>query len=641
MTFNELGLKEEILQAVSELGFQNPTPVQEQSIPVLLSGTRDFIGLAQTGTGKTAAFGLPLLNLIDTSSRKPEALIIVPTRELCMQIVKDFVNFKKHLPNCFVTAVYGGASISMQIRDINKGVCAVVATPGRLIDLIERKAIDLSAISYVVFDEADEMLNMGFQDDIEFILRNTVNRKATWLFSATMPTEVRRVSKKYMDNPAEITVSPANTTNENIDHQYYSTSERYRYETLKRLIDFNPGIYGIIFTRTKADADDIADKLTRDGYDIDALHGDLTQMQRDKVMNAFRKKTLQLLIATDVAARGIDVQGISHVINYALPDDIEIYTHRSGRTGRAGNTGICMSIVTPKEIGRIRSIERMVKAKFNRLEIPTGNDVCRKQFLQYMDKIHNADISSDTYLNYLPLLQERFADMSKDEILQRVAALEFDRFVKYYENSVDLNQRPAERGERGARDERDSGGDDEGRSRSNKSTVSNARFKKYFINLGSKDNFDKRGIIKYLSDLTDAPGSVFGNIFMQDMFSFIEIDKKAGPAMMDIVDKQNFKGRKIRMNESDSDGGGGGERRGGSGGRSGGGYRTGGGSERGSERPRYGGGDRSSRGGGERSGGDRPRYGGGDSSRSSGGGDRSSRGPRKEGGGGDRPRRKF
>src|SRR4051794_6270264 len=361
MTFEGLGIDERLIQATGELGYVNPTPIQEKAIPVLLSGTKDFVGLAQTGTGKTAAFGLPLLQLISEEKRFPQALVVCPTRELCMQIVKEIELFKKHIRGMHVVAVYGGTSISMQIRDLKRGVQIVVATPGRLIDLIERKAIDLEQIHYVVLDEADEMLNMGFREDIEFILKNTPKREATWLFSATMPSEVRQVSKRYMKDPFEVTVGQVNAGNVNIDHQYYVTSAQNRYETLKRIIDFNPGIYGIVFTRTKADAQEITERLTREGYDIDALHGDLTQGQRDKVMGQFRDKTLQLLIATDVAARGIDVSGITHVINYELPDDMEVYTHRSGRTGRAGAQGISISIVHARETFKLRQIEKMMQ----------------------------------------------------------------------------------------------------------------------------------------------------------------------------------------------------------------------------------------------------------------------------------------
>src|SRR3954462_15960273 len=451
-TFEELGLAEPLVKVTSELGFENPTQIQEKAIPVLLSGTKDLIGLAQTGTGKTAAFGLPLLQLIEAGKKFPQALIICPTRELCLQIVNEMELFKKHQAGIHVVAVYGGSSITEQIRDIKKGVQIVVATPGRLIDLIERKAINLEQIEYVVLDEADEMLNMGFQEDIEFILQNTPKRESTWLFSATMPPEIRKVSRRYMKEPVEVTVGKINTGNVNIDHQYYVTQAQHRYETLKRLIDFNPGIYGLIFTRTKADAQEIAEKLTREGYDIDALHGDLTQAQRDKVMGQFRDKSLQLLIATDVAARGIDVKDMTHVINYGLPDDVEVYTHRSGRTGRAGAVGISMSIVHARELGKLREIERTVQAPFHRLEIPSGKDVCRKQFFYFMDKLLEADISHGDYETYVPMLEEKFADITKEEVLKRVAALEFDRFLKYYENAEDLNVRerlrqPWDRGE--------------------------------------------------------------------------------------------------------------------------------------------------------------------------------------------------
>ena len=440
-TFEALGLDARLVQATDALGFSTPTPIQEKAIPILLSGQKDFVGLAQTGTGKTAAFGLPLLQLLDVQKRYPQALVVCPTRELCMQIVNEMEQFKKFMPGMHVTAVYGGASIVTQIRDLKKGVQIVVATPGRLIDLIERKAIDLQNIHYVVLDEADEMLNMGFRDDIEFILQNTPNKQSTWLFSATMADAVRQVSKRYMTDPAEITVGKKNTAAANIDHQYYVTNAQQRFETLKRIIDFNPGIYGIIFTRTKIDAQDIAEKLIRDGYDIDALHGDLTQVQRDKVMGQFRDRSLQLLVATDVAARGIDVNNITHVINYELPDDMEVYTHRSGRTGRAGKSGISLSIVHSRETFKLRQIERMINAKLNKMDIPSGKDVCRKQFYHFMDRILSADVSHGDYETFVPMIEEKFADMSKEEIVKRFAALEFDRFLKYYENAADLNVR--------------------------------------------------------------------------------------------------------------------------------------------------------------------------------------------------------
>src|SRR5215207_4203026 len=375
------------------------------------------------------------------------------------------------------------------------------------------------------------MLNMGFQEDIEFILQNTPRREATWLFSATMPPEIKRVSKRYMKDPVEVTVGKMNSANKNIDHQYFITNAQHRYEALKRLIDFNPGIYGIIFTRTKADAQDIAEKLTREGYDIDALHGDLTQQQRDKVMNDFREKSLQLLIATDVAARGIDVVGITHVINYELPDDVEVYTHRSGRTGRAGKTGICMSIIHGRELFKIKQIERMIQVPFHKLEIPTGKDVCRKQFYYFIDKMLQADISHGDYETYVPTLQEKFQDMSKEEILKRVAALEFDRFLKYYENSEDLNIRERrDPRERFAVETRD-----QGRRRDTKGREfggNGGDYTRLFINLGTKDGFYKASFLQFILDMSDLRKEVLGRIDMKEMNTWIEVEKGAAKKMM-------------------------------------------------------------------------------------------------------------
>jgi ATP-dependent RNA helicase DeaD len=558
-TFEGLGLHENLLQAVTALGYTIPTPIQEKAIPVLISGTKDLVGLAQTGTGKTAAFGLPLLHLLKVEHRFPQALVVCPTRELCMQIVSELELFKKFMSGVQVLAVYGGTSIGMQIRDLKRGVQIVVATPGRLIDLIERKAINLEEIKYVVLDEADEMLNMGFQDDIEFILQNTPKRDATWLFSATMPPEIRRVSRKYMKEPLEITVGKMNTANKNTDHQYFITNAHHRYEALKRMIDFNPGIYGIIFTRTKADAQSISEKLTREGYDIDALHGDLTQQQRDKVMGEFREKSLQLLIATDVAARGIDVVGITHVINYELPDDVEVYTHRSGRTGRAGNTGVCLSIINSRELGKIRQIERMVQVPFHKVEIPTGKDVCRKQFFHFMEKLLSADISHGDYETYVPMLEEKFADVSKEEILKRVASKEFSRFLKYYENAEDLNVRAVSRDRdreappRGHRERIPIGGSRREPSRPASSfSPGNGDFVKLFVNLGTKDGFYKASFLQFVLDMSDLRKDVLGKIDMKEMNSWIEIDKNAAPQMIRSIDGKNYKGRRIRMNDANS-----------------------------------------------------------------------------------------
>ena len=556
MTFEGLGIDAKLIQATDELGFVNPTPIQEKAIPVLLSGTTDFVGLAQTGTGKTAAFGLPLLQLVSADAKFPQALIVCPTRELCMQIVKEVELFKKHMRGISVVAVYGGTSISMQIRDLKRGVQIVVATPGRLIDLIERKAIDLEQIKYVVLDEADEMLNMGFRDDIEFILKNTPKRESTWLFSATMPPEVKQVSKRYMKNPIEVTVGKVNTGNVNIDHQFYVASAQHRYETLKRIIDFNPGMYGIIFTRTKLDAQEVAERLTREGYDIDALHGDLTQGQRDKVMGQFRDKTLQLLIATDVAARGIDVKEITHVINFELPDDVEVYTHRSGRTGRAGSQGICMSIVHSRETFKLRQIEKMVAQPFHKLDIPTGKDVCRKQFFYFMDKLLNTDVSHGDYETYVPMLQEKFADITKEEVLKRVASMEFDRFLKYYDNAEDLNVR-ASREVRPQREfnrdeSRDQSGRRERRPAGDFNNSSNADMMRLFVNLGTKDGFYKASFLQFILDMSDLKKEVLGRIDMKDMNSWVEIDRSAANQMIKAVDGKSYKGRRIRMNDANS-----------------------------------------------------------------------------------------
>ena len=562
--FESLGLEERLLKAITDLGFENPTPIQEKAIPVLLNGTKDFIGLAQTGTGKTAAFGMPLLQLVNSDEKFAQALVVCPTRELCMQIVNELGIFKKYIRSINVVAVYGGASITMQIRDIKKGAQIIVATPGRLIDLIERKAVNLQQIKYVVLDEADEMLNMGFKDDIEFILENTPVRDSIWLFSATMPPEIRKVSRRYMKEPVEVIIGKVNEAQLSIDHQYFVTASQHRYETLKRLIDFNPGIYGLIFTRTKIDAQNIAEKLTREGYDIDALHGDLTQQQRDKVMGQFRDKSLQLLIATDVAARGIDVQGITHVINYELPDDVEVYTHRSGRTGRAGNTGICMSIIHAREMYRLKQIQSIVKISFNKLDIPAGKDVCRKQFFSFMDKLLQADISHGDYETYMPMLQEKFAGISKEEVLTRLAALEFDRFLKYYENAEDLNLRESREGRqrmplRGS-DRGNDRGNFEDRSRGNSrerrggdfSSNSSSNNMRLFVNLGTKDGFYKASFLQFILDMSGLTKECLGRIDMKEMNSWVEIDNDNARQMIKSLDGKNYKGRRIRMNDANS-----------------------------------------------------------------------------------------
>ena len=545
-SFEELGLKEELVKAIADLGFETPTPIQQKAIPILISGTTDFVGLAQTGTGKTAAFGMPLLQLIDVTQKYPQALIICPTRELCLQICNDLQDYKKYLKSAIAEPVYGGASIVMQIRALKKGVHIVVATPGRLIDMIERKAIDLEKVKYVVLDEADEMLNMGFRDDIDFVLKNTVKRESTWMFSATMPPEVRAISKNFMRNPQEVTVGKKNTANVNIDHQYFITPAQSRYETLKRLVDFNPGMYGIIFTRTKADAQEITERLNKEGYDIEALHGDLTQQQRDKVMGRFRQKSIQLLIATDVAARGIDVEGITHVINYELPDDMEVYTHRSGRTARAGKSGICISICHSRESYKIKQLERMTNAQFHKLDIPTGKDVCRKQFFHFMDKLMQADISHGDYETYMPDLLKKFEDISKEEVLKRVSALEFNHFLKYYQNAEDLNARGDFRDRRPDNNNRDMGG-----RRERSSFNRDSGYARLFINLGTKDGFYKASFLQFILDESNLKKDMLGKIDLREMNAWVEIDKSAAGKMIKAMDGKKHNGRLIRMNEAD------------------------------------------------------------------------------------------
>ncbi|HUZ58070.1 MAG TPA: DEAD/DEAH box helicase [Hanamia sp.] len=545
--FEGLGLNELLVKAVTDLGFTSPTPIQAKAIPILLSGTTDFVGLAQTGTGKTAAYGLPLLQLINSEHKYPQALIVCPTRELCLQICNDIQEYKKYSKNISAEPVYGGASIVMQIRALKKGVHIVVATPGRLIDMIERKTIDLEKVKYVVLDEADEMLNMGFRDDIDFVLKNTVNRESTWLFSATMPSEVRAISKNFMHHPQEITVGKKNTANVNIDHQYFITPAHSRFETLKRLVDFNPGMYGIIFTRTKIDAQNISEKLSKEGYNVESLHGDLTQQQRDRVMQRFRDKDLQILIATDVAARGIDVEGITHVINFELPDDMEVYTHRSGRTARAGKSGICISICHSRESFKIRQLEKMVNAQFHKLDIPSGKDVCRKQFFYFMDKLINTDISNGSYETYMPDLQHKFENISKEEVLKRVAALEFDHFLKYYENAEDLNVRHDSREKRN-----DNFNRRENYQRGERPNYQNdGGFTKLFINLGTKDGFYKASFLQFILDESRLNKEALGRIDLREMNSWVEVDQSVAAKMIKSLDGRKHNGRLIRMNEAD------------------------------------------------------------------------------------------
>lgn len=537
--FINLGIRHDIVNAISELGFENPTPIQEQSIPVLLTGSNDFVGLAQTGTGKTAAFGLPLLELLDFEENHPQALVLCPTRELCLQIANDIKNYSKKMNNVHVVAVYGGASIQDQLRQIKRGVQIVVATPGRMLDIINRKAIDFSQVRFVVLDEADEMLNMGFQEDIDSILSTTPDEKKTWLFSATMPSEVRRIAKKYMDNPFELTMGEKNTGNANIDHEYYVVRARDKYAAFKRIVDNNPEIFGIVFCRTKIETQEIAEALIKDGYNADSLHGDLSQQQRDKVMKRYRERSLQLLIATDVAARGIDVNDVTHVINYSLPDEIENYTHRSGRTARAGKTGVSIAIINSKELGKIRQIERVIGKKFIKAEIPTGFDVCEKQLFALVHKVHNVTVNDSQIEQYIPRIMDEFKDLDKEEVIKRFASLEFNRFLDYYQNAPDLNapvddfRREGERGDRGFRD---AGGKSE--------------YTRLFINLGSVDEFNRGDLLGYICNNSKISGRTVGKIDVKGVYSFFEVNNGDVEQVMNNFKGVEFKGREVRIEVS-------------------------------------------------------------------------------------------
>lgn len=555
--FSQLGIRHDIVNAITELGFENPTPIQEQAIPVLLSGSNDFVGLAQTGTGKTAAFGLPLLELLDFNKNYPQALILCPTRELCLQIANDLKNYSKNIADVHVVAVYGGASISDQLRQIKRGVQIVVATPGRMLDIIGRKAVDFSKVSYVVLDEADEMLNMGFQEDIDEILSTTPADKKTWLFSATMPAEVRRISKKYMENPFELTMGTKNTGNVNIEHEYYIVKARDKYAAFKRIVDFNPEIFGIVFCRTKIETQEIAEALMKDGYNADSLHGDLSQQQRDRVMKRYREKSLQLLIATDVAARGIDVNNVTHVINYSLPDEIENYTHRSGRTARAGRSGVSIAIINAKELGKIRQIERVIGKTFTKVEIPSGFDVCEKQLFGLIHKVHNVEVNEEQIAPYLPRIMDEFKDLDKEDIIKRFASLEFNRFLEYYQGAPDLNAPQFE--ERCDRAER---GDRFGR------TGYKSDYTRLFINLGSVDDFTRGDMLGYICNNTKISGKSIGKIDLKGVYTFFEVENDVVEKVQQGFKNVDFQGRNVRIEMA-------GDRDGGSRSSGGGGYKGG------------------------------------------------------------------
>jgi ATP-dependent RNA helicase DeaD len=554
--FEALGIEPNIVKAITELGFETPTPIQEQAIPVLLKEEKDLVGLAQTGTGKTAAFGLPLIQTVDFNSRNTQALILCPTRELCLQITKDLQSYTKYTQGANIVAIYGGASIVNQLRDVKRGAQIVVGTPGRMVDMINRKGVTLNTVIRVVLDEADEMLNMGFKEDLDMILSETPDQKCTWLFSATMPREVETIARKYMSDPFQITVGKRNEGNVNIEHVYYVVQSRDRYASLKRIVDFYPDIFGIVFCRTKAETQEVAEKLIRDGYNADSLHGDLSQAQRDQVMKRYRSRTLQVLVATDVAARGIDVDDVTHVINYNLPDEIENYTHRSGRTARAGKTGISIVILNIREVGKIRMLEKIIGKKFTKAKVPGGSEVCEKQLFALISKIHDVEVNEAAIEKYLPQIYSQLQDLTKEELIKRFVSDEFNRFLEYYKNAPDLNveNRSLERPERTS-DRFNQRGDaraDEPRSRVPDRDANMTRF---FINVGEMDGLDKGGLLRFICDTSNLEGSNIGRIDIKSSFSFFDAAKEVEDFLMNAFKDQTFKGRSVRIDPSNGSGG--------------------------------------------------------------------------------------
>ncbi len=522
MTFKELNLKDDILSAIEELGYVQPMPVQEKTIPFMLEQTADLVALAQTGTGKTAAFGLPVLHMIDASRKQVQALVLAPTRELCIQIANDIKGYAKNMRGMKIVPVYGGEDIRIQLKQLDTPPQIIVATPGRLIDLIERGKIELGAIDFLVLDEADEMLNMGFKEDIETILQRTPDTRRTMLFSATMPKEISNIAKRYMKNFEEITVGTKNSGAENVEHIYYVSQARQRYMVLKRIVDLNPDVYGIVFCRTRQETKEVADKLMNDGYNADALHGDLSQAQRDTVMQKFRIRNIQLLVATDVAARGLDVSDLTHVINYNLPDDVEIYTHRSGRTGRANKKGVAVSIIHSKEKFKIKDIERMLKKNFEQQQIPNGLEVCKKQLFYMIDKMQNVEVNEEQILPYIPQIMKQLDELSKEEIIKRFVSLEFNRFLNYYQDAEDLNYHEpsrdrGERGERGGRSDRGERGD---YSERGPKIGNRIRLK---INVGEREGIDPKRFLGIINDVTGDKSINIGSIEVTNKYTFFDV----------------------------------------------------------------------------------------------------------------------
>ena len=565
MTFKELGLSEDILKAITELGFEKPMPIQEKVIPILLEKNVDIVGLAQTGTGKTAAFGLPIIHQVDVRVKKPQVLILSPTRELCMQIAKDLTNYSKYVDGLRVLAVYGGANIVGQLNELKRGVQVIVATPGRLKDLMSRKAANLSNVFRVVLDEADEMLNMGFLDDINDILSGIPEDRNTMLFSATMPKEIQRIANKYMTDPVEIVAGTRGAGAENVKHLLYTVHAKDKYHALKRLADFYPEIYGIVFCRTRRETQEIADKLIQDGYNADSLHGDLSQPQRDYVMQKFRIRNIRLLVATDVAARGLDVNDLTHVIHYSLPDEKEVYTHRSGRTGRIGKDGISIAITHLREKYAVTQIEKLLGIKFIRSTMPTGREICEKQLFALIDKMENVEIDHSQIDTYLPVIYKKLEWLDKEELIKHFVSLEFNRFLDYYRDADDLSEpkddrggrggrRDRDRGERGSRRERgergernERGGDRRSRQRDSDGKAESG-YTRIFINLGKMDGLVPNGLIEMLNKNVDGPQIPVGRIDLMKKFSFFEVKSDHAKKLIKTLNKETyFRGSRVAV----------------------------------------------------------------------------------------------
>lgn len=539
-TFEELGVSPEIRKAIEEMGYENPMPVQEEVIPYLLGNRNDVVALAQTGTGKTAAFGLPLIQKINVSKRVPQALVLCPTRELCLQIAGDLTDYSKYITDLKILPVYGGSSIDSQIRSLKKGVHIIVATPGRLIDLMERKVAHLETIADVVMDEADEMLNMGFTDSINAILEQVPEDRNTLMFSATMSPEIARIAKTYLHNAKEITIGTKNEGSKNVHHIAYTVHAKDKYLALKRVVDFYPQIYGIIFCRTRKETQEIADKLIQDGYNADSLHGELSQVQRDLVMQKFRQRHLQLLVATDVAARGLDVNDLTHVINYGLPDDTESYTHRSGRTGRAGKTGVSIAIINLREKGKMREIERIINKKFTIGTLPSGKEICEQQLIKVIDDIEKVKVDEEEIETFLPSIYRKLAWLSKEDLIKRVVSMEFNRFLDYYKNAPEIEQPKGNDKKETAKERKDRGSDREKTARK-----AEKGYTRLFLNLGKTDGFYANQIIELVNRNLKKQRIQIGRIDLMQNFSFFEIIEAQAPMVIKALNKVSLNGRKV------------------------------------------------------------------------------------------------